>query len=397
MTYRIWKCIIEEVEKELQKVEKKCKKHNCNFTYNTIGEVVEIVNGNTFTFIEIEVDGKAVINDYELIAITDFTENGNIIHALNDNEVPTRFRTTDNYCEHCNSRRRRKQLFILKNIHTNEYKQVGKSCVKLYTDGVDATRYLEMMECYHLLEEYNDKIPSDYMEYTNYNPMIKVEDILKATIISNEKIGYLSASSCQMGYNDISTKFIVRHILNKDMEFLSRVLRRNGIEVEFTDEDFDKDRTELINNIIEYYLSLEDNSDFIHNVQTLLKNKYIENNMLGYICYLPSGYERAMNKVREQKIKQNISDSADYFGEVGKRYKGIKVDNVKELTSYMTEYGVTTIYEIISDGNIFIWKSSKSFDNDFLRTVKTIDMTIKNHSEYKGIKQNNVTRCKLVA
>ena len=392
MKYKIWKCLIDEVEKELQKVEKKCKKHNCNFTYNIIEEVTEEVNGTTFTFVVIEVDGKAVINDYELIAITDFTENGNIIHALNDNEVPTRFRTTENYCEHCNSRRKRKQLFILKNINTNEYKQVGKSCVKLYTDGVDATRYLEMMECYHLLEEYNDMIPNNYMEYTNYKPMIKVEDVLNATIVFNEKIGYLSAN----GYNDVTTKYLVRCLLRKEIEYINRLLKgRFGVEID--EDDIDKDRAELINNIIEYYSDLEDNSDFIHNVKTLLKNKYIESNMVGYICYLPKGYERAMNKVEEQKMKQNINDSADYFGEVGKRYKGIKVDNIKELTNYMTDYGITTIYEIISNGNIFIWKSSKSFDNDFLKTVKTMDMTIKNHSEYKGIKQNNVTRCKLVA
>lgn len=396
MTYEIWECLVKDVEKELQKVEKKCKKYNCNFSYKIIDEVTKEVNGENFIFKVIEVNGKAIIDNYQLIAITEVTENGNIIHSLNNEEIPTKFRDSENYCEHCNSKRKRKELFILKNINTNEYKQVGKSCVKLYTNGVSADRYLDIMTCYNLLENFNKKIPSNFKTYSNYKPLVDINDILNVTLMLNEEIGYISTTSYQMGYSDITTKHLVLTFLNNDLNELNNVLERNKIKAIFNEEDLNKDRTKTINDIIEYYLNLEDNSDFIHNVKTLLKNKYINYEMIGYICYIAKGYGKVLEQINYKKQIDDIKNNADFFGEIGKRYKGLEVDNIKRLASYLTDYGMTNIYEIISNSNIFIWKSTKSYTDDFLNKVKTIDITIKNHSEYKGIKQNNVTRCKLI-
>lgn len=45
------------------------------------------------------------------------------------------------------------------------------------------------------------------------------------------------------------------------------------------------------------------------------------------------------------------------------------------------------------DGNILIWKTGKWFGDDF--DVTTITGTVKAHNEFRGVKQTELTRCKL--
>ena len=391
MQYKIWKCLIDDVEKELKRVQRKCSKYNCKFNYEIHkDDIIEQVNGKTFIFNIVDVEGKAIINDYQLVGISEYTKNGNIMHKVGEEEIPKRFYNTDNYCEHCNRKRARKQLFLIKNIKTNEYKQVGKSCVKLYTNGIEANRYLEIASCYHLLEDYNEDIPSDYESYENYNPLRKIDDVLNLAIMIIDKLGYISTNNYYNGLEDTSTKHLVQlafidiDMLNKETE--------SKFNVKFTQDDYEQDRTKEIKAIKEYYSSLNNNDDYTHNVKVLLKNGYIENNQIGYICYLPIGYRKEIERQENNKIDIN----PQYYGEVGKRYKNIKIDNIKLLSSYNNCYGSVYVYQIISDDYIFIWKTSKYYDYDMeLKRFSKIDMTIKEQSEYKGTKQNIITRCKL--
>ena len=64
---------IEKVETRISKINKKCEKFGCNFNYQRVGEEFRNVSGspshpNIQKFIEIEVEGVAVISDWDLIA-----------------------------------------------------------------------------------------------------------------------------------------------------------------------------------------------------------------------------------------------------------------------------------------------------------------------------------------
>jgi hypothetical protein len=64
------------------------------------------------------------------------------------------------------------------------------------------------------------------------------------------------------------------------------------------------------------------------------------------------------------------------------------------LTCFDTQYGCMYIYKIVLDSkDILIWKTSNWVD-DYVK-VKGITFTVKEHTEYKGIQQTEVTRCKL--
>ena len=56
-------------------------------------------------------------------------------------------------------------------------------------------------------------------------------------------------------------------------------------------------------------------------------------------------------------------------------------------------YGTSYMYKIIdNDGNVYIWYSSRYYDN--ADEWKTLTGTVKDHTEYQNVKETILTRCK---
>ena len=69
---------------------------------------------------------------------------------------------------------------------------------------------------------------------------------------------------------------------------------------------------------------------------------------------------------------------------------------MKLLTSWETMYGYTYMYKFTdNNGNIFTWKTGTWIDTESVSSVN-LKATIKAHSEYRGIKQTELTRCKIL-
>lgn len=396
MKYRIYEEFYNDIEKKLKRIGKKCARHGNPFTFEVIGEEIKEVEDEKtkrkdyYKFIIVEVEGTAKINNYECVAVLENHEHGNIIRRINTTiDIPERFMNTDNFCEHCNSKRRRNELYIIHNIETNEFKQVGSNCLMLYTNGLNAEYVASYIDGITELEEF-DGIVGNGSKY--YIPIDEV--IGYATEIIN-KMGYFNSNS------NCPTKYLVMDMLDRyyrldeKINNINSILNAHDFVVRFNVEDFYKDSTEkLVKEIIEHYLSLENNNEFINNVQIILKDGYVEYQNIGFLCYLPEGYFRHIEKEIEKVKQKKINKESKHFGEVGKRYKELNVYNTKILTSYATMYGTTYVYKIVLEsGNILIWKSSNWFDE--LDKVQSITFTVKSHGEYNEIKQTEVTRCKL--
>lgn len=107
--------------------------------------------------------------------------------------------------------------------------------------------------------------------------------------------------------------------------------------------------------------------------------------------------ENAAAIVKAKMPKKEVV--SEYVGEVGKKVN-LKL-TLKRVYSYETHYNRyrwstdTAYINSFEDesGNVFVWKTS-SWSGDEGQTYE-ISGTIKDHSEYKGIKQNILTRCKI--
>lgn len=100
----------------------------------------------------------------------------------------------------------------------------------------------------------------------------------------------------------------------------------------------------------------------------------------------------------QEKERKALAEKSAYYGNVGDKIDGLEV-TVKNIFDYETQFGIMYIYIMEdSNGHQFKWNTSSGFPtNNANDEVITIKGTIKEHSEYNGIKQTVLTRCKLVA
>lgn len=399
MLYRIYEDFFKDVEKKLNRIGRKCARHGNPFVFEIVGTEIEEIKdeyeySKFYKFIVVEVEGTAKIDDYECVAVIEVHNTGNIIRRINTEiEIPTRFLHTENVCEHCNSKRRRNELYVIHNTKTNEFKQVGSSCLDLYTHGLNAEYVASYIDGITELEEYNGHVGIGGKYY------ISVNDVIGYAAEIIDKMGYFNS------FSDLSTKSLLLEILtgqgnmNRNIFNMNKMLRTNHFfDIEFSESDFNKkDTEEKVKSIIDYYLSLKPDSEFVHNVQVLLNDGYVEWQNIGFLCYLPEGYNKHIKKEVKRVKQRLIDEKSEYFGEIGKRYKGIRVSDVRILTGWNTQFGYTTLYKIILEtGNVLTWKSTSWFDEDDLFKVKAIDFSVKDHVVYKEVKQTNVTRCKFI-
>lgn len=392
MMYAIYEDFYPDVEKKLNRIAKKCKKHGNEFTFEVKGteireEYDEQLDWKKFyKFILVEVEGTAKIDNWECVAVLENHNAGNIIRRINTEiEIPERFKTTPNICEHCNTKRQRNNLYIIHNTEAEEWKQVGGSCLKLYTGGLSMEYVTAYMDGITELEEFEGVVGHGKAYYD-------VREVLSYAAEVINKTGYFNAQSV------LPTKYIVsilmRNNLGNAIKEINKEFDGAKLDVRFSEIDFNKNGTEnTIDAIIDYYKNLEDNSEFVHNVKVMLEEGFVLPKNFGFLCYLPEGYAKHIQKEVERAKKVETK----YFGEVGKRYKDKVITDVTLVTTWETQWGVTYIYKItLEDGSILTWKTSNGLYLDRNEEYDKISFTVKEHKEYKGEKQTEVTRCKVI-
>lgn len=403
--YYIEESFIEELEKKLNRIARKCQRNGNEFHYERVGEEMrkaESKPGQFFgasreermhRFIIIEVEGCAKVNGYELVAVLDMHSEGNVIRRVNTEiELPERFRNSPNVCEHCNSTRNRDQLFVVYNSETGEFKQVGRNCLALYTNGLNAeyaAAYLDGIEELEKCEERSE------LGLGGHGCYIKIEDVLAYAVEIINKMGYFNANS------DVSTRSLVVDML-AEISFSSRVenvnnkLRRAHFAVRFEDSDFLKPETaETVQKIIAYYKDVEDNSEFVHNIKTILADGYVSAKDLGFTCYMPSGYNKYCKVLVERAKREKVNANSNYYGDVNTRYKDVEVAQMEQIAAYDSMYGELRIYRIVlKNGAVLVWKTSTFMSELQMTNVKLATFTVKAHNEYRGAKQTEITRAK---
>lgn len=404
MQYKIYEGVFDAFEKKIKRIINKCTKYGNPFVYEVLGEQFETIKEKndfgeqferTYKFVLVNVEGTAKIDNWEFIATLEHTSSGgNIIkNVWNDVSVPDRFKTSEPVCEHCNGKRMRRLLYIVRNTKTNEFKQIGSTCVKSYTRGLSAEQIACYLDGMTEFEEYNGFVPSNGKAY------YRVEEVL--TIAANvvDTIGYFNTSNDKLSTKDIAEKTLSGFKESHAVREVNSRLCKAGLRFEFTRETL-FGKSDKVNDIINYYVNLDDNSNFVHNIQVIIKEGWVSPDSLGFICYMPEGYRKHMEAedkrkaYLEKKKTERESEISAYYGDTGKRYKNVSLRNVTLLTCFETVYGVSRLYKIILEsGHVLTWITSTRLEDDELKS-NYITFTVKEHREYKEQLQTSVTRCK---
>lgn len=365
---------MERLEKALKKVSSKCKQYDVEFSYNITGacykEVGEPNNRYIAKFYEIEVEGTTVIANWKIIAKIEHTTNGNIISKFDDNvTIPEVYRSIQAKCDHCNVSRIRKYTYLIQNVTTGEYKQIGKSCLLDYTKGWSAEVVASIESYLHTYEDCEN-----IYDFTCGERYINVKEYLACVVLEVKENGYRKSEQ-----GGESTKW------------LSYKRYERGILIET-----DKKNAEII---IDWLYDNENTnvSDFVHNLKVICKTEYTSIKNIGYLAYLPVLRNNYLKDFEKRKKDSENRSKSEYIGTVSQKIEK-KIVSIDIVTSYDTDFGLKFVYKMIDEnGNTLIWKSTKTFDNLEKMHNCTVKATIKALNEFKGEKQTELTRCRFMA
>ena len=409
---------------KLQKIIARYQKKGANLIFNVGEEVIE--NGTLTTYNNakhelvtfpikvtckrVEVDGVYVINGWQFVGTVEFTENGNIIRLADssfEGKIPVKYLHTPKICEHCGKIRNRKDTYLIYNVDSGEFKQVGSTCLLDYTKGLDANECASIMACLDKVAELNDFDCDDESFFGNGFDSTSFgfdrKDVLPLVYAYVSKYGY------ERMFEGKGTAQDVRICVLGDWNYLGEEMakfysdRYNSLVMPSEDDmkaidDYAKEHLEDVNN-------------YMRNASLSWLKGIIEYRDFGLISSFVATYQKEMNKNRLQAL-QNVNGANTHVANVGDRIT-IKVASLRCLWSNTIEiawhtYVSTFLYEIKDEeGHTFIWKSSNNLeikhqqeyeymDNEFIHVKPTeIVATVKEHSEYKGTKQTVLTRGKV--
>lgn len=373
MTYTIHSILRERFENKLKSFQRKFTKYgDGKLVYSVsdpyIYEHDEEQEGSVADFdghevIDITVEGEYKINDYEFVAALQFdSESGRNI--VNGGNIPERFLTRC-ACDHCKTSRARIRTVILRK--DDEYIQVGNSCVKDYL-GVNIERYASYLSFWHDLEELEE---DNKMMIVSARPAYLVEDVLLETAWRVAKSGYVSKEKAWEWEVD-ATSSAVWNALHSHMNH------------EYTDEH----RT-AVETVTAFVNAQEEDFGYVSNLKSLINNKYVTNKNFGLLVSSFGYYAAEMRKLDREKAEQ-VTANSQWIQKVGDKIKFVA--RPVQIYSMETQWGYSYMYRFILDGNELIWKTGTWLDTDIEYEVSG---TIKAHTEYRGKKQTELTRCRV--
>lgn len=399
MKYAIYEENLDRLEKKLKSIENKCNKYNVEFHYERVGEEFRKVKDEsgriiTVRYILVDVEGSVKHDDWKFIATIEHTENGNIIRQfVTDIEVPVRYYTTEPICEHCNTNRRRKDTYLIHNDVTDEWKQVGKSCLKEFTQGLDADQVARYVSYFDTLIKGEE--PYEGVSFRRY---YEVNQMVRFAFETVKHFGYQPNTE----EYDRPTKARVLDYFNYVVNHRCSSIMADQIEYELADSNFNPDSEDIqkiAEDAITWIRNVKDAEyGYLHNLQMACLSDYCTSRDIGILISLAAAYKRHLKDEREKAERETkLSEEklkSEYVGEIGDSLS-FTARNISCIYSTDTIYGMNYMYKFYDDkGRVYMWSTSKWLDVDSMDTFE-ISGKVKQHEEYKGVKQTWLTRCKI--
>ena len=104
--------------------------------------------------------------------------------------------------------------------------------------------------------------------------------------------------------------------------------------------------------------------------------------------------------IRQGKQNRKKKFAAERASEVNSQHIGKVGDRINFKGSFSkvfdqageTDWGTTFVYKLVDEnGNVFTWKTGSCLPDEF----DSVKGTVKEHKEFRGIRQTELTRCKV--
>lgn len=389
---------MESFEKKIARIRRKAERAKVDFSYKRLEPIQKETDlpGITVECVPVTVKCKIHYENWIVIAVLDHHEVGNVIHLVEGEwkpsaelALPSRFRTAKSFCEHCNTMRSRNKTVVIYNTQTKQFKQVGTTCLREYTGGIDAEAIAAFEEAI--------KSPEEFLGVSGSSRFfIETKDYLSAVVATMSLYGFMSKKKAaeineEVRYNNNIKR--VEATCTKAVHLMTNNEKPNEMSNKWHNIYKSKDTEAFVEDALEWIKSYNEPNDFMENLRVICSGSHIKVSDVGFAACLMDLYKRHLEYEKTRKQKEKDNEMYRYYGEVGE--KVTLNGRLACVTSYSTQFGVMFIYKMIYNSAIFVWKTSKYLGIDDSGAEVNLVGTIKEHSEFRGVKQNMLVRCKV--
>lgn len=339
---------------------------------------------------------------WDFLAVVEPLEGGNLIRqvpgaVVADGELDA-WRMGPIACNHCGAIRRRTETFIVRTdgsdaaVAAGTYKQVGRNCLEAFLGGQSPAAILGQLGWPEAVRRAGDDEEGGWGNDRGieaYAPAVFLAWV--AAVVRLD--GWLSRTAARE-HNDagglrLATADVVHKLLGPNLSSESRAERER---CQPTDADRVRGAAAL-----DWARALPGDSDYDRNLALVARQETCQSKHLGILASAVPSHTRALGREVERRLRDERASAAraasEYVGTVGERIElQLTIERVIELQG---DYGMRNIL-IMRDaaGNAVLWSTGAATGEPGERLK--LRGTVKKHSEYRGGKQTELTRCKIL-
>lgn len=386
-TYQIPVEDLSQLEREIERIARRAEKLGVQPPRMEVGEtelitikLAPMTEGFKIKVANVTIFGEAPkLAGWAFIATIEHMGDGNLIRTYpwigEEIQIPAKYRQVSQYCDHCGVNRDRKDTYIVHHAERNEWKQVGSTCLKDFTGANNphrAASYLQALSgLFSMAEDLSDPEGWGSMGF-GLSHYIDTELYLAFVAMMIERSGWASRSK-----SDFPTA---------DQAIIAMQEKDKGKRLEPAEShrNLAKDALAWIRGIE----NAADLKDYMWNLYLVCDHEVITKRHIGIAASLIMTYKRHLEREFTRQTEAVVSE---WQGQINKRQQ---FSNLQCAASIPSEgyWGVTYVTKLLDpNGNHFVWFTSTSLTEGLVYSGKA---TVKDHSEFRGVKQTVLTRCK---
>lgn len=382
---------MESFEKKIARIRRKAERAKVDFSYKRLEPIQKETDlpGVTVECVPVMVECKIHYENWVVIAVLEHQPYGNLVHLVEGEwrpgkelKLPEKYKTAQSYCDHCNTMRARNKTVVLYNTETKEFKQIGTTCLKEYTSGIDADMIAAFEEC--------TKEPTEFTGFTSHSKWyIDIKNFLAGVVASSSLYGYISKSRARE-INEENNETTVEATCYLTV----RLMSKTSVEKEWKDIYESDDTKTFVEEALEWIKNLNAESySYFDNLKVVCSSELVELKNIGYAASLIASYKNHLKAQKKLKEAEKQNEMYHYYRNVDDKVS--LQGNLACVANYDTQFGTMYVYKMIQSSCIFVWKTSKYLGIEDSGKDVIITGKIKEQSEFRGVRQNILTRCKV--
>lgn len=372
---------ISSVKKKIEKLAKRAVKNGNPDIQVSFGErellkyVTEDGEELKIEYVSVSVTGEAPhIAGWDFLARIELLEGENLIHNVPGSKIQLdkSFRHHNGYCDHCNSSRRRNDVFVLSN--GSEQIAVGRTCLRDFLGIDDPKKIIGRAQFF-------EEMRNSFEEEDDFNSIsgwgyVLLRDVLEYSAANIRVNGYISKAK-QQETGHMTTGETVALNIRKEIGFDKLIPNEQ-------DKEWAK-KTVAFFRGKDYF-----GNDYLDNLRIIMKEDIIANKYINLVA------SSVITAQRELAPKEEGKES-NFVGEVKTRLRNLELVLDRIIYLGQGSFGPSYLHLMKdTDGNVFSWITGNKLEKAEGETVY-LDGTVKQHKLYNGVKQTVLTRAKEIS